>query len=209
MIRITIIEDDITIRRNLVAFIGFHEDMELAAECGSVEDFLHQSSSKAVEADILLLDIGLPGMSGLEGIAKIKEISPDLDIIMLTTYDEEEKIFEALQSGACSYLSKKTSLEKIIETVRIVHEGGSYMSPAIARKLTGYLSKGAPTKNTYKLTPKQVLIINGLVDGLSYKGLATRLDVSVSTIKTHIKRIYQTMHVSSKSEAVAKYLKST
>jgi len=183
--------------------------MELAAECGSVEDFLHQSSSKAVEADILLLDIGLPGMSGLEGIAKIKEISPDLDIIMLTTYDEEEKIFEALQSGACSYLSKKTSLEKIIETVRIVHEGGSYMSPAIARKLTGYISKGAPTKNTYKLTPKQVLIINGLVDGLSYKGLATRLDVSVSTIKTHIKRIYQTMHVSSKSEAVAKYLKST
>ncbi len=209
MIRITIIEDDITIRRNLVAFIGFHEDMELAAECGSVEGFLHQPTSEALKADILLLDIGLPGMSGLEGIAKIKEISPDLDIIMLTTYDEEEKIFEALQSGACSYLSKKTSLEKIIETVRIVHEGGSYMSPAIARKLTGYISKGAPTKNTYKLTPKQVLIINGLVDGLSYKGLATRLDVSVSTIKTHIKRIYQTMHVSSKSEAVAKYLKST
>ena len=209
MIRITIIEDDTTIRRNLVAFIGFHEDMELVAEYGSVEDFLHLMSSKALKADILLLDIGLPGMSGLEGISKIKEKAPNIDIIMLTTYDEEEKIFAALQSGACSYLSKKTSLEKIIETIRIVHGGGSYMSPAIARKLTSYISKGEPTKNTYKLTPKQVLIIEGLVDGLSYKGLATRLDVSVSTIKTHIKRIYQTMHVSSKSEAVAKYLKSS
>ena len=209
MIRITIIEDDTTIRRNLVAFIGFHEDMELVVECGSVEDFLHLMSSKALKADILLLDIGLPGMSGLEGISKIKEKAPNIDIIMLTTYDEEEKIFAALQSGACSYLSKKTSLEKIIETIRIVHGGGSYMSPAIARKLTSYISKGAPTKNTYKLTPKQVLIIEGLVDGLSYKGLATRLDVSVSKIKTHIKRIYQTMHVSSKSEAVAKYLKSS
>ena len=209
MIRITIIEDDTTIRRNLVAFIGFHEDMELVAEYGSVEDFLHLMSSKALKADILLLDIGLPGMSGLEGISKIKEKAPNIDIIMLTTYDEEEKIFAALQSGACSYLSKKTSLEKIIETIRIVHGGGSYMSPAIARKLTSYISKGEPTKKTYKLTPKQVLIIEGLVDGLSYKGLATRLDVSVSTIKTHIKRIYQTMHVSSKSEAVAKYLKSS
>jgi len=209
MIGISIIEDDLTIRRNLVAFIGFHQDLQLVAECGSVEDFLHMSTVKNSEADVLLLDIGLPGMTGLEGIPNIKERHPELDIIMLTTYDEEEKIFSALQSGACSYLSKKTPLEKIIETIRIVHAGGSYMSPAIARKLTSYISAAPKSSNTYDLSPRQVMIIEGLVDGLSYKGLSEKLDISISTVKTHIKRIYQAMHVSSKSEAVAKYLKST
>jgi len=148
-------------------------------------------------------------MTGLEGIPQIKKLYPHLDIIMLTTYDEEEKIFTALQSGACSYLSKKTPLEKIIETIRIVHQGGSYMSPAIARKLTSYISSGSKPSNSYDLSPRQIMIIEGLVDGLSYKGLSEKLEISVSTVKTHIKRIYQAMHVSSKSEAVAKYLRSS
>ena len=209
MIRISIVEDDLTIRRNLVTFIGFHDDLELALECGSVEEFVSQSKTSEAPADILLLDIGLPGMTGLEGISIIKEDQPDLDIIMLTTYDEEEKIFQALQSGACSYLSKKTPLEKIIETIRIVHGGGSYMSPAIARKLTMYISGKNKPQNSYELSPRQVMIIEGLVDGLSYKGLSEKLGISVSTVKTHIKRIYEAMHVSSKAEAVAKYLKAT
>jgi len=208
MIRISIIEDDPTISKNLETFIGFFEDLSVASVSGSVEDLLHASRTSLIEHDILLLDIGLPGITGLEGIPYIKKLYPKLDIIMLTTYDEEDKIVTALQSGACSYLSKKTPLEKIVETIRLVHSGGSYMSPAIARKLATFMMHGLSQKpsSNYRLSPKQEQVIQGLVDGLSYKALALKLEVSVSTVKTHIKRIYETMHVNSKAEAVAKYL---
>ncbi len=207
MIRISIIEDDLTIRKNVITFIGFFDDLALSSESGSVEEFLKTASKDVIDHDVLLLDIGLPGMSGLEGISKIKSLCPELDIIMLTTYDEEEKIVTALQEGACSYLSKKTPLEKIIEAIRLVYAGGSYMSPAIARKLAEYMTQGKRrTKREMDLSPKQIEVIEGLVDGLSYKALAERLGISVSTIKTHIKRIYEALHVKSKSEAVAKYL---
>jgi len=168
----------------------------------------HLQQHKAQLADILLLDIGLPGMTGLEGIQLIKEQQPNIDIIMLTTYDEEEKIIQALRSGACSYLSKKTPLDQIVDTIRLVYAGGSYMSPAIARKLTLYMSKGTiSNQQASRLTPKQVEVIEGLVEGLSYNALAEKMGVSISTIKTHIKRIYVTLHVSNKTEAVAKYLR--
>jgi len=209
MIQISIIEDDVTIKKNLQTYVGFFEDISIEVICSSVEEYIYHIDAHQTASDILLLDIGLPGMTGLEGISLIKEKRPELDIIMLTTYDEEEKIIQALRSGACSYLSKKTPLEQILDTIRLVHAGGSYMSPAIARKLTLYMSKGTITKKEVsKLTPKQIEVIEGLVDGLSYNALADKMDVSISTIKTHIKRIYQTLHVNSKSEAVAKYLKS-
>ncbi len=209
MIQVSIIEDDETIKKNLLTYLGFFDDLQVHISCGSVEEYIRHLHKGQDTSDILLLDIGLPGMTGLEGISLIKEQKPDLDIIMLTTYDEEEKIIEALRSGACSYLSKKTPLEQIIETIRLVQAGGSYMSPAIARKLTLFMTKGAiPKKQSSQLTPKQVEVIEGLVDGLSYNALAEKMSVSVSTVKTHIKRIYLTLHVKSKAEAVAKYLKS-
>ncbi len=209
MIRISIIEDDLTIRKNVITFIGFFDDLTLSSESGSIEEFLKTAAKKKIEHDVLLLDIGLPGMSGLEGISHIKALYPELDIIMLTTYDEEDKIVTALQEGACSYLSKKTPLEQIIDAIRLVYAGGSYMTPAIARKLTMYMKQGKKqVKHKLDLSPKQVEVIEGLVDGLSYKALAERLGISVSTIKTHIKRIYEALHVNSKSEAVAKYLQN-
>ena len=208
MIQVSIIEDDLTIKKNLLTYMGFYDDLQIQQSCGSVEEFIRHLNKGQDISDILLLDIGLPGISGLEGISLIKEKKPDLDIIMLTTYDEEDKIIKALRSGACSYLSKKTPLKQIVETINLVHDGGSYMSPAIARKLTLYMTKGAIPKNqTSQLSPKQVEVIEGLVDGLTYNALAEKMEVSVSTIKTHIKRIYQTLHVKSKAEAVAKYLK--
>lgn len=208
MIQVSIIEDDETIKKNLLTYMGFFDDLQVHKSCSSVEEYLRHLSLGKDASDVLLLDIGLPGMTGLEGISHIKEQKPDLDIIMLTTYDEEDKIINALRSGACSYLSKKTPLERILDTIRLVHDGGSYMSPAIARKLTLYMTKGTISKNqTSQLTPKQVEVIEGLVDGLSYNALAEKMNVSASTIKTHIKRIYQTLHVKSKAEAVAKYLK--
>lgn len=207
MIELAIIEDDPTIRKNIEIFAGFNEDIRISCASASVESFLDKLKGNQLKPDVLLLDIGLPGMSGLDGIKSIKKLLPELDIIMLTTYEDEDKIVRALSTGACSYLSKKTSLDEIMNTVKIVYNGGSYMSPAIARKLTTYMLSGQKEKNL-NLTTKQEEVIKGLVDGLSYKGLAEKLGVSVETIKTHIKRIYQTLHVNSKAEAVAKYLNS-
>ena len=210
MIKISIIEDDVTIRKNLEAFIGFFDDLRLISLHDSVEGFLRTTFQDEDTPEVMLLDIGLPGMSGIQGISSIKEKFEGLDIIMLTTFDEEDKIVKAIRSGACSYLSKKTSLEKIIDTVRLVHSGGSYMSPSIARKLATFMMTNASNTNPsgYSFSPKQEQVIQGLVDGLSYKALAESLGISSSTIKTHIKRIYKIMHVNSKAEAVAKYLKN-
>jgi len=205
VIRLIIIEDDETTRRNLVLFSNFQSDIEVIRDYVSVEEFMDcESNDNAF--DVLILDIGLPGISGLEAIPLIKLKHPSLDIIMLTAFDEHKKIFLALQSGACSYLTKSTTLDKIMDTVRIVFNGGSYMSPGIARKLSEYLTS-AKTSRTVGLSPRQIEVMTGLVDGHSYKDIAGQLVVSVDTIRTHIKRIYQQLHVKSKAEAVAKYLK--
>lgn len=187
-------------------FIEFQDDMKVVSEHSSVEDFLNKHELKKNKPEILILDIGLPGVSGIEGIEYIKKMYPDLDIIMLTTYDEEDMIIKALSSGACSYLSKKTPLDQIMNTIRIVEQGGSYMSPSIARKLSEHLLKKT-IKSASKLSNKQEEVMHGLVDGLSYKELASRMNISVDTVRTHIKRIYSVLHVNSKSGAVAKYLK--
>ncbi len=208
MIRLTIIEDDSYIRRNLLMYVDFQKDMEIVSDHDSVESFLSMIDSESNFPEVLILDIGLPGLSGLEGIVPIKARLPNLDIVMLTTYEEEEKIIRALRSGACSYLSKKTPLDQIMDTIRIVKNGGSYMSPSIARKLSEYLLHGKKP-STQKLSGQQERVMKGLVNGMSYKELAKDLDVSIDTVRTHIKRIYSILHVNSKSQAVSKYLKGS
>lgn len=206
MIRLTVIEDDTYIRRNLLMYVDFQDDMEVISDHDSVEGFLNKIDSESNHPEVLILDIGLPGLSGLEGIVPIKARLPNLDIIMLTTYEEEEKIIQALRSGACSYLSKKTPLDQIMDTIRIVKNGGSYMSPSIARKLSEFLLHGTKPI-TQKLSRQQEKVMQGLVNGMSYKELAKDLEVSIDTVRTHIKRIYSILHVNSKSQAVSKYLK--
>lgn len=205
MIKLAIIEDGPVIRRNIMTFIGFQDDMELVSECESVEMFLKQAGNFSSVPDILILDIGLPGVSGIEGITPIKEKLPDLDIIMLTTYEEEDKIVAALRAGACSYLSKRTPLNQIMDSIRIVSQGGSYMSPSIARRLSQFMIAGAKKPN-FSLSKKQEEVMLGLIDGYSYKEIASRMEVSIETIRTHVKRIYLELHVNNKASAITKYL---
>lgn len=188
-------------------YVEFQDDMEVVSVHESVEDFLIAHKEGNANLQVLVLDIGLPGVSGLEGIEPIKKIYPDLDIIMLTTYDEEDKIIKALSAGACSYLSKKTPLEQIMASIRIVAQGGSYMSPSIARKLSLHLFNKTNKPPVQRLSIKQEEVMQGLVDGLSYKELASRMEISIDTVRTHIKRIYSVLHVNSKAGAVSKYLK--
>ena len=206
-VKISIIEDNKVIRDNVTRFISFHEEFELGVIHESATMFLDSMIINAPnQTHILLLDIGLPGISGLDAIPFILEKVPDLDIVMLTTYEEEDVILKALCSGACSYISKKASLEEIVEALRIVANGGSYMSPSIAREIVNYLMGGRISKATI-LTDRQREILERLVDGKSYHTIAAELFVSVETIRSHIKKMYKVLQVNNKTEAITKYMK--
>ncbi|HZV69489.1 MAG TPA: response regulator transcription factor [Saprospiraceae bacterium] len=205
--RITIIEDNQVIRDNVSRFIRFHEEFDVVETVGSIESFMHKLQIEPrFKTDIILLDIGLPGVSGLDGIPMILERMPEVDIIMLTSYEEEDVILRALCSGACSYLSKKASLEEIVDAIRIVVKGGSYMSPSIAREIVTHLMGGRVSKATI-LSERQKEILEKLVEGKSYGTIAHELFISIETVRTHVKATYKLLHVNNKAEAITKYLR--
>lgn len=206
-VRVSIIEDNKVIRDNVTKFIGFHEEFEIAAVHGTANSFLDSLTiNRSFQSDILLLDIGLPGISGLEAIPLILDKMPDLNIVMLTTYEEEDVILKALCGGACSYISKKASLEEIVEALRIVAAGGSYMSPSIAREIVNHLMGGRVSKASI-LTERQKEILERMVDGKSYQTIAGELFISVETVRSHIKKMYKVLHVNNKTEAITQYMK--
>jgi DNA-binding NarL/FixJ family response regulator len=206
-IRVSIIEDNKVIRDNVSKFISFHEDFEIASIHGTANSFLDSLViSPSFHTDILLLDIGLPGISGIDAIPMILDKMPELSIVMLTTYEEEDVILKALCSGACSYISKKASLEEIVDALRIVAAGGSYMSPSIAREIVNHLMGGRVSKATI-LSDRQKEILEKLVDGKSYQTIASELFVSVETVRSHVKKMYKVLHVNNKTEAITQYMK--
>ena len=202
MIKLGIIEDEPLVRENLEIFLTSQVDTEIVLSTNSVEDFLDQEKY-VKDINILLLDINLPGMSGLEGIRHIKNERPNIDIIMLTSYDDSDRIFKALCAGAVSYLSKRSDLKSIRDALLTVSGGGSYMSPSIARKVINHFAprRQDPDK---KLTPRQEQIVQGLVDGLSYKLIADKYLISVETVRDHIKKIYKKLEVNSRTEVIKK-----
>lgn len=206
-VKVSIIEDNRVIRENVTKFIGFHEEFELGAIHESAITFIDSFIPETLgQVHILLLDIGLPGISGLDAIPLIFEKLPGIDIVMLTTYEEEDVILKALCAGACSYISKKTRLEEIVEALRIVAAGGSYMSPSIAREIVNHLMGGRVSKATI-LSDRQKEILEKLVDGKSYNTIASELFISVETVRTHIKKMYKLLHVNNKTEAITQYMK--
>lgn len=203
-IQLGIIEDEALVRENLELFLSGQPEIEILLTTDSVESFL-ETATKGVPLNMLLLDIGLPGMSGLDGIRRIKAIYPDIDILMLTAYDDSNMIFKALCAGAVSYISKRTNLATIKDALVTVKRGGAYMSPSIARKVIGHFSPATTDENAV-LTPRQEQIVQGLVDGLSYKMIADKYLISVETVRDHIKKIYKKLQVNSKAEVIRKRL---
>lgn len=205
-IHLAIVEDDVIIKESLESYLGENKSIDITFIANSVEDFLKAIEvSREPKVDVLLLDIGLPGMTGLEGIRFIKEKLPKVNIIMLTTYEEDEKIFQALCAGAVSYISKRTPLTRIEEAVLTIFRGGSYMSPSIARKVINYFSP-KEKKEESQLTLRQQQIVQGVVDGLSYKMIADKYLISIDTVRDHIKKIYRILNIHSKGELIKKSL---
>ena len=201
-INLAIIEDDELIQESLSDFFRAQPHIDCLQISSSVEDFLKRIVSSEKRPDIILLDINLLGMSGIKGIPLILNELPKVDIVMLTTFEDNDSIYKALCAGACSYLSKTTSLKKILETLEIVHNGGSYMSPSIARKI---VNRFAPKHNHSEvLTSRQKDIVTGIVDGKSYKMIANDLFVSLDTVRSHIKNIYKALEINSKAELIKK-----
>ncbi len=201
-IQVGIVEDEPLVMDTLKAFLTKQPEIEVSLTASSIEVFL-KGLQTDVPIDMVLLDIGLPGMSGLEGIRYIKEERPDIDILILTASDDSEKVFKALCAGAVSYISKRSELTTIKEAVLTVHAGGAYMSPSTARRVVEYF---APRKMAQDdpLTPRQLQIAQGLVDGLSYKMIADRLNISVETVRDHIKKVYKKLEINSKAELLKK-----
>ncbi len=205
MIHLSIVEDDQLIRDSLESYFSSIPNIKIGLVADSVENFISALRvMRNPEIDVLLLDIGLPGISGLEGIAPIKRLLESVKIIMLTSFEEDEKIFKALCAGAVSYLSKRTPLPKITEAVTTVYRGGAYMSPSIAKKVVNYFKP--KVDKTKDLSARQMQIVQGILDGLSYKMIADKYMITLDTVRDHIKRIYKTLEINSKGELMRKML---
>lgn len=205
MISVGIIEDENEIRNDLVSYFNKRDSFICKIHADSVENYL-QIVKNQDPPDILLIDIGLPGMSGLEGIKLIKTANPEIDIVVLTIYDDNEKIFNALVSGASGYLLKNSSFSMIREALLELKNGGAPMTPQIARKVIDYFNQTKSQPITYTLTDREKEIVVGLVDGLSYKSISERMGISLETVRSFIKKIYKKLHVNSKVEVIKKSL---
>jgi len=172
-----------------------------------MEEALEKMSSDVPDA--ALVDIGLPGMSGVDGVRLLKERFPNLVVLMQTVYEDDERIFDALCAGACGYLLKKTQPARLLESLREAVSGGAPMSPEVARRVIRLFREiRPPDRADYNLTPHEIRILKLLVEGHNYKSAASELKVTPSTINFHLQKIYEKLQVHSKSEAVAKALRN-
>jgi DNA-binding NarL/FixJ family response regulator len=206
-VRVAIVEDDRATREGLRLLIGGTPGYQCVGTFRSVEDALGTITSEP--PDVLLLDIHLPGMLGTDGVRLLKQKYPSVQVLMLTVYEEQDKVFESICNGACGYLLKKSPPVKLLEAISEAHSGGSPMSPEIARKvITLFQKTGAPEKIEEQLTPQELRLLKLMQQGYSYQGAAEQLKISVNTVRDHIRSTYEKLHVHSKSEAVSRALRS-
>ena len=201
-IRIIIVEDQRDLREGLQTLINFTPGFKCAGAFRTMEEALARVKNDL--PDVVLTDIGLPGMSGIEGIKKLKEDHPDLLILVLTVYDDNEKIFDALCAGACGYLLKQTEPSELLKSLREAVTGGAPMSPEVASKVIKLFREvRPPEKADYNLTPHETRLLKMLVEGYNYVTAAEKLGISYNTLKFHVRNIYDKLQVHSQSEAVA------
>lgn len=206
MIKVWVIEDNLDMRNSYVELINSSKDMICTLHCGSMESAL-TAFQKVQQPDIILLDIGLPGMNGIEGLAIIKSKYPNVNIIIQTVFDDNEKIFQAICAGASGYLLKRTVADKILDNIREVQNGGAPMNAQIARKVLHMFSSMVNPKSDYNLTEREKELLQMLINGKTLKKIGEEKNISYFTVTTHMKNIYSKLHVSSMQEAVSKAIK--
>lgn len=206
-ISVWLIEDHHTFRQTVVRVLQQADGIECTRQFSNCEAALEELG-KSPAPDVVLLDVELPGMNGIDAVAQIRGRSPDTRIIMLTVFDDHEKIFRAICAGASGYLLKTSSIEKIIESVREAQTGGAPMTPRIARKVLDMFSRlRPPQQQSYGLTARETQVLECMAAGLIKKEIADRLTLSYHTVDTHLRNIYAKLHVNTRTAAVAKALK--
>jgi DNA-binding NarL/FixJ family response regulator len=204
-IAVAIVEDDARIRESLAVLLKGVDGFRCVGSHGSAEEALRVVPAE--KPDIVLMDINLPQMSGIECVGKLKAKLPDLQILMLTVYDDSEMIFQALTAGASGYIVKRTAPDKLLQAIREAHQGGSPMSPHIARKVVQYFHQRGPAKHeTEALTEREREVLEQLAKGYLYKEIADALGIGVETVRRHLTNIYAKLHVHTRTEAAVKYL---
>lgn len=208
MINVAIVEDNTTIREGLSALINGTDGYKCVGAFGDVESFLPKIN--ILNINVVLMDIGLPGMNGIEGVKIAIKKNSEISILMLTIYEESEFVFDALCSGACGYLVKKTPPARLLEAIKDANDGGSPMSSRIARQVITAFKEGKgilSQEKDFDLSDREVEVLNLLAEGYNYQEIAENLYISVDTVRHHIRNIYKKLHVHSQSEAVAKAIR--
>ena len=208
MIRVGIVEDSAGVRRTLQALLNDTPGFTCVCACGSGEEAL--KTIPRDPPDVVLMDLHLPNLSGIETTARLKQVLPNLGIIMITVYADTDSVFKALRAGACGYLLKRSSPEEILDAVTEVSKGGAPMTSEIARKVVAAFQEPAAAKTEEEgLSRREREILEALCQGFSNQDIASRLSLSVETVRWHLKKIYEKLHVSSRTEAMAKFMSST
>jgi len=203
LIRVALVEDDHQVRAGLRLLIDHSKKCACVAAFGSAEEALARLPS--LQADVVLMDIRLPGMSGIECIRELKLRQPKFQIMMLTVFEEHDRIFQSLTAGASGYLLKQTPPDKLLEAITELHRGGAPMATQIARRVVEAFQQAAPGGDAAAgLSPREKEIVALLAKGYLYKEIASQLGISVETVRTHIHNTYEKLHVRSRTEAVMK-----
>lgn len=206
MIKVSIVEDDHRIRESLAVLIDGGDNIRCISTYASAEEAVAEIPVK--KPDVVLMDINLPKMSGIECVRKLKTAMPKLQILMLTMYEDDDLVFQSLMAGASGYLVKRTSPAELLQAIEEVHSGASPMSGKIARTVVEYFQKlQTSSPQDENLSKREQEILDLLVKGYRYKEIADALSISFETVRSHLKNIYDKMHVHSRTEAVVKYLR--
>jgi DNA-binding NarL/FixJ family response regulator len=200
--RLIIVEDDPLLLENLTLLLRGEEGLSVVGSYRSAEDALR--SLKEAKPEVMLTDLGLPGMSGVELIKKAKEEMPSLEIMAHTVFEDREKVFSAIKAGASGYLLKGSSPREVIESIHALYKGGAPMSPKIARKIIHEFQDDGPNSEQFLLTQRETEIVKRVEEGLTYKEIGERLSISTHTVHTHIKNIYEKLQAKDRNDAIIK-----
>lgn len=204
MTKVAIVEDNKTTREGLETIVNLSTDFRCICTCATAEEALRVLPAK--EPELVLMDIQLPNMSGVDCVARLKALLPEVKAIMVTVYEDPDRIYSALRAGASGYLLKRSTPEEVLDAMREVQQGGGAMSGEIARKVIGYFrGQATTTAEVDQLTAREREVLELVVNGLSNKEIADRLSVTVAAVRFHLKHIYQKLHVHSRTEAALKF----
>jgi DNA-binding NarL/FixJ family response regulator len=201
-IKVTVVEDIPELRNGLVSLLGWDNRFEAASSHNDAESAMEQII--ALQPDIVIMDINLPGMNGIECIRKLKKQCPETQFIMFTIYEDDEHLFDALEAGASGYILKKASQQKILDSIEELYNGGAPMSTTIARKVINRFKE--PKRMELNITDREKEILTLLSKGLLYKEIGNQLHITTGTVKQHIHKIYEKIHVQNRTEAINKFM---